>query len=153
MAAVIGRQAMVLPCQDIRLEHDGKLTLVGLFTGNIAIPTVPTIIAHLMFLIIIDGDLAEPLKTLRIEIRLPQAAEPAVADVPMPFQAPTLLEGQKRWRYQIPFAIAPAVLTPGRIVCKIVHDKGEIETGARWIVHAPLPTIASAQQTPELPQQ
>ena len=144
MTAVTGRQALVLPCQDIRLEHDGKLTLVGLFTGNIAIPVVPTIVPQLMFLIVIDGDLDERLKSLTIEIHLPQIKEPTKAEIPLPPLPPTFLEGQKRFRYQIPFAIAPAVLNPGRIVCKIIHDKGEIETGARWIVHAPLPAIASA---------
>jgi len=154
MVAITGRQAMVLPCQDIRLEYDGKLTLVGLYTGNLAIPTVPTVAPQLAFLIVIDGDLSEPLQSLKIEFHLPQVKEPTVYEVPLDPQRPQHEKGQTRWRFQIPFGIAPAVLNPGRIVCKIIHDKGEIETGARWIVHAPQPMIEPpVLPTPEPPKQ
>lgn len=34
-------------CDDIRREHDGKITIVGSFHNEISVPTVPTIIPQL----------------------------------------------------------------------------------------------------------
>lgn len=152
----MARQAAVLPCQDIRLEYDGKFTIVGLFTSNIAIPVAPSLVPQIAFLLILDGDLPERLKSLAIELHFPGAAAPSKMDVPLDTLRHTEpLEGQRRWRFQFPMVVGNAVLNPGRIVCKIIHDQGEIETGAGWIVTTPLltPSVSPSSKATQPPSE
>jgi hypothetical protein len=130
----MGRQASVIPCQDIRIEIDGKLTLVGVFTQAIGITTVPQVIPQIGFFVLVEGDIAEPLKSLVIEIHFPGLSEPFRNELPkQALENPKFREGQTRWRAQLPMMVAPAILNPGRIVCKVIHEQGEIETGAAWV--------------------
>jgi hypothetical protein len=128
------RQATVLVSEGgVRLEFDGKFTVVGLFTSNIGIagPLVGTI---LHFLVIIEGDFDEPLEFLSIEILTPGAVSPTKFDFP-PAQllAPPPLQGQQRWRKILPVHLTNFALNPGPIICKLVHDQGTIETVAGWV--------------------
>jgi hypothetical protein len=157
----MARYAFVIPCQDVRFEFDGKLTLVGMFTSNIGIPAAPTVIPQLSFLVLIEGDLSEYLQSLKIEILLPGTPEPTKLEVPVPpIPQPMPLEGQSKWRFQMPIILANVVLYPGRIVFRIIHDQGELEVGARWVVigqptmppgtiSSILPPLPAAQSPPD----
>jgi len=144
----MARVATVLACQDVRLEYDGKLTVVGVFTTNIGVPA-PMSIPQMWFLVNIEGDLSEQLESLSLHIHLPGVEEPVIHDVP-DIVAPRTIEGQTRWRHLLPLQITNMTLNPGRIRFRLIHDKGEIETGAGWIVlnDPPSGTSASEPQPP-----
>ena len=86
----MARQATVLISEDgVRLEFDGKFTVVGLFTGNIGIPA-SSLGSILHFLVIVEGDVDQPSTSLSIEILMP-GANPTRFDFPaaqLPFAAP-----------------------------------------------------------------
>jgi hypothetical protein len=130
------RVAVVLACEDVRIEYDGKLTAVGIFTSSIAIPA-PIVVPKMAFIIHFEGSADDPLQSLSIEINFPGVEPPKKLDIPI---APTPnVEGQKGWKYLIPLHLANVSLNPGRIFLRIIHERGAIEAGAGLIVigHAP----------------
>jgi hypothetical protein len=129
----MARQAIVLVSEGgIRLEFDGKFTVVGLFTSNIGIPASTTgSILH--FLVIIEGDVDVPLTSLSIEITMPGAASSRFDFPSAQLPTPRPLVGQQRWRKILPVHLTNVTLNPGPINCRVIHDQGEIETVAGWI--------------------
>ena len=149
----MARVATALACQDIRLEYDGKFTLVGVFTRNIGIPA-PIIVPQLAFLVDIEGDLEDPLTSLLVQVCLPGVENPISTTIPIQENPiPDAMEGQKRWRYLIPLPMNNVTLHPGRIVIRLIHDQGEIETDAGWVVigQPPPPGAIISSNAPEPP--
>lgn len=138
------RQAIVLVSEGgVRLEFDGKFTVVGLFTSNIGIPA-PAFGYILHFLVIIEGDVEIPLTSLSIEITMPGTPTPSKFDFPSEqLPVPLPLAGQQRWRKILPVHLSNVILNPGPINCRLIHDKGVIETVAGFIALNQPPSILS----------
>jgi hypothetical protein len=144
----MARQATVLLSEGIRLEFDGKFTVVGLFTSNIGI-AASVVGSILHFLIIIEGDVDHPLTSLSIEILMPGAIIPSRFDFPTAqLLAPPPLAGQQRWKKILPVHLTNVALNPGPINCRLIHDQGMIEIAAGWIAISQPPTGPSTAILP-----
>jgi hypothetical protein len=134
--------ATVLVADDVLFSMSNKLTVVGIYQGDIIIPTAPMIIGQLAFLFFIEGDLSEPLHALTLQVTLP--GQPAVR-VEVPLQqivfAPT--PDRTKWLFRVPMMISQPILLPGRIEAKAIYEGGEILVTAPWIALPPLPESAA----------
>jgi hypothetical protein len=128
------RQATVLVCDDLLISLNGKLTVVGMYTGDILVPSEsPLSLPQLVFLFVIEGTTDSPLRSLTLEVRLP-GDDPKQNLIPIPVTGIQVDRGRKRWILNMPFPISPALLRPGRIEARVIHEEGEISVRAPWIV-------------------
>ncbi len=131
---MIPRNAMALVCDDFRVEITGKYIIVGMYSGNIAIPAEPFRVNQLAFVFLIESDVSDPMSSLAIEVTLP--GEPTQhMKVPLPTELrPEPLEGSTRWIHRVPMVINNPSLRVGPTVAKVIHDKGEIRVGGIPII-------------------
>lgn len=127
------RQATVLVSDDLLVSLNGKLTIVGVYTGDILIPSEPLSLPQLVFLFVIEGTADDLPRTLTLEVCLP-GGRPMQYPIAVPPTGLQIAEGRKRWILKMPFPISPAVLRSGRIEAKVIHEKGEILVRAPWVV-------------------
>jgi hypothetical protein len=125
------RTAYLLVADDLRFALTGKLDLHGIYTGDIVIPSEKLVANQLVFLWMLETDVKDPFQLLTLEITLPQA-EPNRFSLSLPAQ--TIPEGRTRWHMKHPQLIQPAILRPGRIEAKVIHEKGEIPVTGPWII-------------------
>ncbi|MCX7361150.1 MAG: hypothetical protein NTV97_04615 [Alphaproteobacteria bacterium] len=129
----------LLVCDDVMYSITGKVSVFGVYTGDIGIPNDAHLAPQLIFFFVIDGDLSErPILPLKLEIKLPEEDARSVMISPpiLPNPAP---EGRTKWYMRHPFLVSSAILRPGRIEAKIVYDGEDISLSAPWISR----TIAS----------
>jgi hypothetical protein len=140
------RSAVVLVCDELSVSLNGKFNIAGLYSTEILIPTNPTTVNQLVFLLLIETGVEEPFRSLSVEISLPGSAPvrqdlPPVPDIP---HAPDRTRINFRW----PFLISQVVLRPGHIGVKVIHENGEIDaSGAPWIFMAIQPTPPAASSS------
>jgi hypothetical protein len=132
------RQASVLLADEIFFNLYGKAILHGVYNTDLTIPNDPTLAPQLIFYFLMETDLSEPFKSLGVEVTLPKS-EPIRGFVFLP--PPQLLAAQyqaqperTRWYIRHPLLIPLPNLRPGRIEAKVIHDGGEIQVVAPWIV-------------------
>jgi hypothetical protein len=126
------RQVSVVVADDMTISVVGKFNLIGAYTADIIIPTDPSFVAQLVFLFSIEGIDDTPSSQIRLEVTLP-TQHPAHFDVPA---APInqMPPGRNYWVIRQPFVFQNAILRPGQIKAKVMHDQGEIElTSLPWI--------------------
>jgi hypothetical protein len=126
------RTAYLLVADDLRIALTGKLDLHGIYTGDIVIPSEKLVANQLVFLWMLETDAKDPFQSLTFEITLPQA-EPNRFSLSVLVPTP-IPEGRTRWYMKQPQLIQPAILRPGRIKAKVIHEKGEIQLWGPWIV-------------------
>jgi hypothetical protein len=124
------RQASVLISDDFYVSLVGKFIIHGVYTSDIVIPTEQIIVPQLVFLFQVEADLNDMFQRLRVEVTLPEQT-PRTLDVPI--APPPPLPDRKRWLLRIPFLVQQAVLRPGRIEAKVIHETGEIVATTPWI--------------------
>src|SRR5206468_5321157 len=117
---------------ELLLSLTGKVNLLGTYTGDIAIPTKPTVVPQLIFYFIIESDVEDIFRSLSLQVTLPELP-PIVQSLPSIPQIP-LQPGRSRWTMRWPFFISQPTLNPGRIEAKAIHENGELIAGAPWIV-------------------
>lgn len=130
-----GREAYVIVCDDIRTEASGKMIIIGAYTGDIAIFADSDSSPQLTFYFRAECDVDDPFAFIRFEVTLP-GEEPAVFEAALPPPPPMPLERRRAYVRHI-MRIAPATLRPGKIVAKVVHEKGEIPLSSGWISKVP----------------
>lgn len=133
-------QVILLVCDDLRLEFNGKTILVGVYNGDIIIPFSPFAAGQLYFIFNFECDVSEIPRNLTFEITLP-GQKPLQWPCPIPQDVKIPNERKKAYVRQ-PCPIFGPVLNEGRIEAKVIHDMGEIEVAAPWIVQMPAPQIA-----------
>lgn len=135
---MIPRQATLLVADEIYYNLLGKAILQGIYHSDLIIPKDPTTAPQLLFYFIMESDIADPFRSLAVEVTLPESKpvrNQVFVTIPLP---PT--EGRTRLFSRHPLLIQAPVLRPGRIEAKIIHDTGEIIVGAPWIaVNPPTP--------------
>jgi hypothetical protein len=132
------RQATVLVADEIFFNLYGKAVLQGIYTTDLIINADPTLATQLVFFFIAETDISDPFRSLSVEVTLP-ATTPIRQSVPVQWPIPAIAEHGRtrifvRWPLLIP---APLTLHPGRIEAKVIHENGEIEVGAPWILLNP----------------
>lgn len=126
----MARQASVLVSDDLYVSLIGKFIINGLFTTDIVIPIDPTIAVQLVFLFQIETDIDDPFEKLQLQVTLP-GQPPTTADIQLAPFIPAA--GRTRWLLHWPLLVRQAVLRPGRIEAKVIHERGEILTTTPWI--------------------
>lgn len=132
------RRASVVVCDDIRVEVNGKLVLIGLYTSDIVIPTDIFTAFQMHFLFMAECVRSDPFKSLRFEVMLPGNDPVSVTASVPPALDEKLLPERERMYVRQDVYISPANLRPGRIMAKVIHERGEIDAHAGWIVTAGL---------------
>ncbi len=137
---MITRTASVIVCDEMLVSLTGKLTIAGLYTGDIGIASDPGTTQQLVFLFVVEGPIEDPVRTLEVEVTLPgeKAIRMPVA-VTIPDQVPP---GRRNWTIRWPVLMIQPTLRPGRISAKVIHDKGEIEVATPWVTIRLPPTQA-----------
>jgi hypothetical protein len=133
---MIPRQATVIVCDEFFTSLTGKMTLSGIYTGDIVIPSSPIIAGQLIFFFIVEGNVSDPFNLLELEIALPGETPVRIS---VPVHAMEVLPDRPRTIYRWPLLISPAILIAGPIIAKVIHEKGEMLP--------PVPRILEAQRS------
>jgi hypothetical protein len=127
--------ATVDVCEDIRFEHDGKFTLVGVFTNDIAlIPDIPA--RRIIFLFHIDGSMDAIPDSLAVEVTLP-LVKPSRQNIDIPEILRAEMTGnpsRTRWTVRGVVVFVDQIFGPGQIVAKVIADGSEYYVGAPSLV-------------------
>jgi hypothetical protein len=126
------RQASILICDDLLISVGGKMLLLGVYNSDIVINADEATIAQLVVLFQLETSVHDPFLSAIVEVKLP-GAEPVRASVPMPQSAPPSPD-RTRLTIRWPVTIQQAILRPGRIETKVIHERGEILSGNQWVV-------------------
>jgi|SRR5208282_4581275 len=138
----IARQAFVTVCDDVRIEINGKLIMIGVYPNHIIVPAEPFVASQLVFNFYAESDINDPFTSVTLEVTLPKQP-PQRMEVPLGVPAQPISPGWTRWYVRYPLTLRPAVLHFGKIVARVIHDKGELEAGAPWVLSvAPPPAQA-----------
>jgi hypothetical protein len=133
--------ATISLCDDIRFEVGGKITLVGVYLGDVSIIPGPYPVKQLVFLVNIEGTLEDLPRELAIEVAVP-SLEPRRKTLTLPtFDSPA---GRTTWFTRGVVAFENELLQAGRVVAKVIADGVEYEVGSPWIVEAPPPALEAA---------
>jgi hypothetical protein len=124
--------ASLLVCDDLLYSLAGKLTLLGVYTGDISIPAPTWTVGQLVFLFLMNGDLTErPTQPLDLEVTLPGSA-PQTMVFPTSF-APSPASGRTKWFLRTPFLLQNVILRPGRIAANVKHGDFVMNPGSPWV--------------------
>lgn len=129
------RHAIILVSDDLLFSLSGKITALGIYTGDIAIQTTPAVVPQLAALFVIECDVADPFQSLTLQVSIP--GEPLPRSQPWAVLRPPPPSGRTRMIYRVPFLLPNLSLTPGQIKARVIHEKGTIEVGGPWIVPVP----------------
>jgi hypothetical protein len=127
----MARYATAFVCDDVLISLSGKFNAIGMYTSDIVIPSDTITVNQLVFLFHMECELSDPFKSLVMEVSLP-GEEPK--SMPIAFAIPPSIEGRTKWTLRWPFLISMAVLRPGRVSTRVLHDQGVIDSGGVWIV-------------------
>jgi hypothetical protein len=130
----MSRQAALLVADEIFYNLVGKATLQGVYHSDLVIPTEGSAVAQLLFYFLMETDVADAFRSLSVEVILP-GNDPIRHTIPVIWPV-TREEGRRREFYRHPLLIQNAILRPGRIEAKVIHEAGEIVVGAPWITIA-----------------
>jgi hypothetical protein len=142
----VERHAFVVVCDDLRVEINQKLIFIGVYPNHIAIPLDPFPIRQLVFYFVAESDIDDVMVPSAFEVILPGQERIRIA-VP-PVVAPTPPHDTfTRWAVKFPMLIQNPILKPGKILAKVLHNKGEITATCPWIVLAEQPLVAGSDPT------
>jgi hypothetical protein len=131
------RQAFLMVADEIYFNLYGKATLQGIYQTDLGIAVDPSIIAQLIFFFVMEADVIDAFHSLAVEVTLP-GSDPIrneVAIFPPDITAAAMAATPERTRvtYRHPMLIPTPKLRPGKILAKVIHEKGEITVTAPWI--------------------
>lgn len=127
------RRASVLVCDELYVTLLGKFVAKGIYTTDIGIASEGVVVPQLIFLFQIGTDVDNLFKSLKVQVTLPDQS-PRTHEIPVGMFAPA--PERTRWLLHFPMLVQSAVLKPGRIEVKVIHDGGEILIPAPWILLA-----------------
>lgn len=142
-------QATALVCDDVRFEVNGKYIVIGLYSGDILINQEPFTASQMFFIFLVEGEIStDQFKWLEFEVTFPgneptrvrHPGDPKWSD----FTRNTVNQDRTRWWVKYPLRISPVVLRPGRVITKVIHDKGEIACTSAWVVLKSPPVTVEA---------
>jgi hypothetical protein len=118
------RQASVLLADDMVVSLVGKITLSGIYTSDIIIPSDPSTVGQFVFLFSLETDINDPFTNIELQVTLPgRPTDTSSVSIPQNQFAP----GHTRFVLRQPLLIQQPLLRPGPIQAKVIHDKGAIE--------------------------
>jgi hypothetical protein len=118
------RQASVLVADEVTYTLNGKLNLFGVYTDDIVIPTPTVILSQLIFVFIVETETDDPFMELRVQVALPSGQMTHMV-IPVNALAKSLSD-EIRWNIRMPVLFNTPMLSPGVIIAKAIHERGEI---------------------------
>lgn len=145
------RYAHATYCDDIRQELGGKLTLVGVYSGSLLVPSFPVTLPKLCLVLQIVTAADSPLKGLKIRVLMDEAViaegELPEGDLEEGFAAvaadsdDSTPEADLRFLLGAHFIFSPIKFEgPGAIRIRIETEDGEMKANALRIERAKAPT-------------
>jgi hypothetical protein len=131
---MIERRATFFICDDLLIALNGKLSISGMYTGDLVISSDQTVLTQLVILVQIETPIEKPFRYLRLQALFPGESGPKTLDAPQPIPAAIAVQGRTTAILRLPFLIPQPILRPGPIEVTIVHDEGEISAGEQWII-------------------
>lgn len=130
------RTVSLIVCDDVRQEINGKLILIGVYTGDIVVSALPVTLTQLHFFIEIRMDSGDILRFAKVEIRVP-GHEPYLVEIPegqvsLPPSVEGLDDPKVIWRAGFPIVPFP-LLQEGWITVWVTHDRGRDRAGATHV--------------------
>jgi hypothetical protein len=144
------RQATVIIADEIYYNLYGKAILQGIYNTDLVIPVNPSTAPQLLFFFIIETDIGDPFNSLSVEVALPEEAVPVKNFVMIPpvqwMEAQAKAQPERTtFTVRHPLLIPAPVLRVGRIVAKVIHERGEILVSPQWISLNPIVAAAAAK--------
>jgi hypothetical protein len=127
------RNVTLITCEELRFEINHKLTIIGVFSGDIRITPGPFPVNKLIFLFQIQGDDIKVPRNINVQITLPDK-EPRSQPVPVP----TFIEADrmKAWTLRGAILIQNEIVSPGQVTATVIADGEEFSVAAPRIVLA-----------------
>lgn len=147
----MNRYAHSVFCDDIRQEVGGKLTLVGVYSGALLVPTFPTVLPKLCIVLDIVTPADKPFQQLKVRV-LRDDETLADGDVHIADLSPgnaealdgLVADGDRLQSVMVHFVFSPLKLDKPGVVRIRVETEGE-ELRARGLIVGTMPAALAAQ--------
>jgi hypothetical protein len=126
-------------CDDLLVALNGKFTALGIYTGDIVIPTDPFATPQLVAVFDVRTPIQKPFRSAILQVSLPGEDVPRQLNISSTIPAGNI-PGRTMIRLRTPFLMQGAVLTSGIIEASVLHDGEVLPAGKQWVV-----TLAEAQ--------
>jgi hypothetical protein len=141
------RQATLVVCDEIQFSLSGKITAIGIYTGDIAIMADGVRQNQLCFLFLLESEIAEqPSESISVSVTLPGHGE--IKGTTPIFPVQEWPAERTRWYFRFPLLGQFLLLRPGRIEARVFIDGDEIGVTAPWITVAPVSADPSTATAP-----
>jgi hypothetical protein len=150
------RAAHALFCDDIRVEFGNKLSLMGIYSADLAINTpFPTIVAKFAVIVYLITGIDDKLEKFAVEVIAPDGSLISKSEMPVPEIPGPVLNDPTLTKYTVTQAI---VISPLQLPCEgmlevwVETGRERLRAGRLWI-HSVDPTgqAAQGQPLPNLP--
>src|ERR1035437_3079683 len=119
------RFVAVLVADEIYYNLHGKAILQGIYNADIVLASEEQQTAQLVCLFMVETDIANPFRSLQVQVTLPGNA-PISSQVPVQWPpAPNMPSDRKKMFVKWPLLIPAPVLRPGQIEAKAIHRSEE----------------------------
>jgi hypothetical protein len=134
----MARYATLLVADELYYNLNGKAILQGIYHSDLILNSEQATIPQLIFFFIAETDIADPFRSASVEVTLPEndtIRQQVPISSPITLQAPP---GRTKFFLRWPLLVSNPTLRPGRIGAKLIHEAGEMEVSAPWIVFVPI---------------
>jgi hypothetical protein len=134
--------ASLIICDDVRVEFNGKVIMIGVYTGDMLIPAEPFIASQLYFFFYIDTPIDESPNKVTLEVTMPQQ-DASRWEFPIP--EITSQPGRTKFVFKQPVSLLNPILHCGRIAARVLLDEKSLDVATMWITKPQqLPTSSIA---------
>lgn len=126
------RKATFFVCDETLVALNGKLTIGGMYTGDIGIAEAEVRLNQLIIFVQIETPAEKPFQRLSINISFPGEEKPRTIDGLRGLSPPP---GHDTIVMKRPVLFQQVALRPGPIEVRVVHEEGEIFAGAQWVIY------------------
>lgn len=148
----MNRYAHAIFCDDIRHEQGGKLTLVGVYSGALLVPSFPAVLPKLCLVLNVITPASQPFKKLKLRILRDTdtlaegdvSAESLSSTAATSFKGVTIDDADRLHSVMAHFVFSQLKLDgPGRIRVRIETEADELK--ANGLIIAQMPEALAAQ--------
>lgn len=133
-----GRSANVIVCDEAMFSLTGKLSLHGIYPGDISITEDVVHMPQLVFYFTVATPKNDPFEWLKLKVALPDSAE-VIVDVDVPLKSVETPDARSYFFVKVPLLLPSPVLKPGRIQTMAIHERGELDAGGIWVTSTAKP--------------
>jgi hypothetical protein len=129
---MIERSASVFACDEVLYSLSGKITVSGMYTGDIIVPGENTVLNQLIFFFTAITPAHDPFRLLRIRVIIP-GNFPVESNVPISVSTMGINSRRTQLVYRYPVLAQQPIARPGLIETTVIHERGMMDAGGIWI--------------------